>query len=98
MTATVILFDPTAPRREAADTPGTASTLAGLAGQVGGFIDNAKPNFGLLADDLGELLQSKYGVARVIKRRKSSASGPAKPEVIEELAQECDVVITGSGD
>ena len=98
MTATVILFDPTAPRSEAADTPGTASTLAGLAGKVVGFIDNAKPNFGLLADDLGELLQSKYGVARVIKRRKSSASVPAKPEVIAELAQECDVVITGSGD
>jgi hypothetical protein len=98
MTATVILFDPTAPRREAADTPGTAMTLSGLAGKVVGFIDNAKPNFGLLADDLGELLQSKYGVARVIKRRKSSASVPAKPEVIEELAEQCDVVITGSGD
>ena len=98
MTATVILFDPTAPRPEAAGTPGTATTLSGLAGKVVGFIDNAKPNFGLLADDLGELLQTKYGVARVIKRRKSSASVPAKPEVIEELAQECDVVITGSGD
>ena len=98
MAATVMLFDPTAPRREAADTPGTASTLSGLAGKVVGFIDNAKPNFGLLADDLGELLKTKYGVARVIKRRKSSASVPAKPEVIEELAAECDVVITGSGD
>ena len=98
MSATVTLFDPTAPRREAADTPGTASTLGGLAGKVVGFIDNAKPNFGLLAEDLGELLRSKYGVTRVITRRKSSASVPARPEVIEELAQECDVVITGSGD
>lgn len=98
MAATVLLFDPTAPRREAADTPGTATTLAGLSGKVVGFIDNAKPNFGLLADDLGELLQTKYGVARIIKRRKSSASVPAKPEVIEELSRECDVVITGSGD
>jgi hypothetical protein len=93
-----MLFDPTAPRREAADTPGTAKTLSGLAGKVVGFIDNAKPNFGLLADDLGELLMSKYGVARVIKRRKPSASVPAKPEVIAELAASCDVVITGSGD
>ena len=98
MTATLTLFDPTAPRREAAEAAGTARTLSGLAGKVVGFIDNAKPNFGLLADDLGELLKSKYGVANVIKRRKSSASVPAKPEVIEELAQECDVVITGSGD
>jgi hypothetical protein len=94
-----MLYDPTAPRREAEDAPGTAkAALAGLAGKVVGFIDNAKPNFGLLADDLGDLLVSKYGVARVVKRRKPSASVPAKPEVIAELSGECDVVITGSGD
>ena len=98
MTATLTLFDPTAPRRESDAAPGTANTLAGLAGKVVGFIDNAKPNFGVLADDLGELLKTRYGVSRVIKRRKPSASVPAKAEVIEELAKECDVVITGSGD
>ena len=98
MSPTLTLYDPTAPRREAEDAPGTAKTLSGLAGKVVGFIDNAKPNFALLADDLGELLQTKYGVVRVIKRRKPSASVPAKPEVIEELSAECDVVITGSGD
>jgi hypothetical protein len=98
MSATLTLFDPTAPRREAEDAPGTAKTLSGLAGKVVGFIDNAKPNFALLADDLGELLKAKYGVARVIVRRKPSASVPAKPEIIEELSRECDVVITGSGD
>ena len=94
--STLTLFDPTAPRREADQA--AANTLAGLAGKVVGFIDNAKPNFGQLADDLGELLVSKYGVARVVKRRKPSASVPAKPQVIEELSKECDVVITGSGD
>ena len=50
------------------------------------------------SDDLAELLMSKYGVARVIKRRKPSASVPARQEVIEELSSECDVVIAGSGD
>ena len=94
---TLTLFDPTAPRREPEETAAKA-VLAGLAGKVVGFIDNAKPNFDLLAHDLAELLTSKYGVARIITRRKSSASVPAKPEVIEELSQECDVVITGSGD
>ena len=95
---TVILYDPTAPRREPEETRGTRKALSGLAGKVVGFIDNAKPNFDHLADDLGDLLRSKYGVARVVKRRKPSASVPAKPEVIEELSAECDVVITGSGD
>lgn len=99
MTATVTLFDPTAPPRAAQDAPGTAkAALKGLGGKVVGFIDNAKPNFGLLADDLGQLLMSQHGVARVVKRRKTSASVPARPEDIEALAGECDVVITGSGD
>lgn len=99
MAATVVLFDPTAPRREPVDAPGTArAALAGLAGKVVGFIDNAKPNFGALAGDLGELLKAKYGVKQVIVRRKRSASVPANPEVIDELASVCDVVITGSGD
>lgn len=99
MTATLTLFDPTAPRRAPEEAFATAMpALIGLAGKVVGFIDNAKPNFGLLADDLGELLMSKYGVARVVKHRKPSASVPAKPEVIDALSAECDVVITGSGD
>jgi hypothetical protein len=99
MTAKIILYDPTAPRREAADMPGTAkAALQSLAGKTVGFIDNAKPNFHVLVDDLGELLMSKYGVARVVKRRKPSASIPAKSEILAELSEVCDVVITGSGD
>ncbi len=98
MMRTLTLFDPTAPH--AGDTQAAAahSTLRGLAGATVGFIDNAKPNFNHLADDLAELLQSRYGVARVIKRRKSSASIPADPAVIAALSLECDVVIAGSGD
>jgi hypothetical protein len=99
MAKTLTLYDPTAPRREAADTPGTAKgALQSLSGKTIGFIDNAKPNFHVLVDDLGELLMSKYGVARVVKRRKPSASIPAKPEIVSELSDVCDVVITGSGD
>jgi hypothetical protein len=99
MSNTVRLYDPTAPRREAQDAPGTAhGALASLAGKTVGFIDNAKPNFNVLVDDLGELLMSKYGVARIVKRRKPSASIPARAEILAELSETCDVVITGSGD
>ena len=94
----ITLFDPTAPRREVTAASPAAPALSGLAGKVVGFIDNAKPNFDVLAEDLGELLIRKYGVARVITRRKPSASVPAKAEVIAELADACDVVIAGSGD
>jgi hypothetical protein len=94
---TVILFDPTAPRGEAGAESSRAA-LAGLSGAVVGFIDNAKPNFDHLVDDLAELLVSRYGVRRVVKRRKPSASVPARPELVEQLAGECDMVIAGSGD
>ena len=96
MAGTVILFDPTAPRRE--DGGGNLKTLGALKGAVVGFIDNAKPNFNHLVDDLADLLVANYGVKRVIKRRKSSASIPAPDEIVRELADECDLVITGSGD
>ena len=96
MTATVLLYDPTAPRLERPEQ--AQQLLAGLAGKVVGFIDNAKPNFNHLVDDLAELLVSKHGVARVLKRQKRSASVPAPDDVIREFAAECDLVITGSGD
>jgi len=93
----VMLYDPTAPRREGGDT-GERKTLAGLKGAVVGFIDNAKPNFNHLVDDLADLLVAEYGVKQVIKRRKRSASVPAPEEIVRELADQCDVVIAGSGD
>lgn len=92
----VLLYDPTASRRA---EPGTAGKkLDTLSGKVVGFIDNAKPNFDHLVDDLADLLVASYGVKRVIKRRKRSASVPAPDEIVRELADECDVVIAGSGD
>ncbi len=99
MTESIILYDPTAPRAKAPDRIEIARpTLASLAGKVVGFIDNAKPNFNHLADDIGELLMSKYGVKQVLKRRKRAASVPAPDEVYREYVEQCDLVITGSGD
>jgi hypothetical protein len=96
MIGTVFLYDPTAPRSE---RPQQAERiLAGLRGKVVGFIDNAKPNFSYLVDDLADLLTSKHGVERVLKRQKRSASVPAPDDVIKEFAEQCDLVITGSGD
>lgn len=96
MSATVILFDPTAPPEAVGEQ--TQLKRVQFSGATVGFIDNAKPNFNHLVDELAELLTSQYGVQRVITRRKTSASLPATSDVIEALASECDVVITGSGD
>lgn len=72
--------------------------LERLEGTVVGFIDNSKPNFSQLADALGELLVSKYGVAAIVKRSKRSPMRAAPDTVLRELSDQCDVVITGSGD
>jgi len=96
MTGTVLLFDPTAPQQQGG--PRARRVLDGLAGKTVGFIDNAKPNFNNLVDDLADLLVSRYGVAKVIKRKKRAASVPAPEAVYKELGEQCDLVIAGSGD
>ena len=97
MSSTVTILDPIAPtgiaQAERAFRP-----LETLQGKVVGFIDNSKPNFNLLADDLTELLKSKYGMARAVRHRKPTASVSASREVFADIRKECDLVITGSGD
>ena len=94
MSSTMIVLDPIAPLHHA---PRAQRTLEGLAGKTIGFIDNAKPNFNHLVDDLGGLLVSRYGVAAVVKHRKSGQV-PVEEAVLKDYAERCDAVITGSGD
>ena len=90
------VYNPTAPGPDA--TQNLRRTVGELSGKVVGFIDNSKPNFNLLVDDIAALLTSHYGVKTIVKRGKRGASMPATSQVIDELAQDCDLVITGSGD
>jgi hypothetical protein len=97
MSSTITILDPGAPAG-IAGARRVFKPLATLQGKVVGFIDNSKPNFNFLADDLTELLKSKYGVARAIRHRKPTASVSASREVFVDIQKECDLVITGSGD
>jgi len=96
MAGTQRVYDPVAPCLTAPDA--TRRALDRLEGKVIGFIDNSKPNFNFLVDDLSELLVNKYGAASVVRRRKRSASQGAAEAVMKELVEQCDAVITGSGD
>lgn len=96
MNANLVILDPTAPVVPAARAGGWS--LDRLEGKVVGFIDNAKPNFNHLVDDIAALLKAEHGVARVVTQRKRAASIPASQAVLDELAAECDLIITGSGD
>ena len=96
MSATTRIFDPTAP---AGDLPQLARrTLDGLIGKTIGFIDNAKPNFNFLVEDLAAEFVKNHGVKAIVTRRKRGASIPADDALIREIAARCDIVITGSGD
>jgi hypothetical protein len=91
-----IILDPTAPSGAGAQRPWQA--LDSLKGKTVAFIDNSKPNFNHLAQDLGELLQHHHGVAKVIHHRKRAASVPALEAVYADIEANVDLVITGSGD
>jgi len=97
MSSTVTILDPVAPAG-VAQAERAFRPLATLQGKVVGFIDNSKPNFSFLADDLADLLKSKYGVARAVRHRKHTASVSASREVFADIQKQCDLVITGSGD
>ena len=57
------VYDPTAPGPDA--TQNLRRSVGDLRGKVIGFIDNSKPNFNLLVDDLATLLTERYGVKSV---------------------------------
>lgn len=96
MVDTILIFNPAA---SCPNEPARSSRkLEMLTDKVVGFLDNSKPNFEFLVEDLAELLVSRYGVRSVIKRKKRLSARPASDEMIKELSENCDVVITGSGD
>jgi hypothetical protein len=96
MGSTAVILEPIARTGLASRT--AWRPLDSLQGKVVGFIDNSKPNFRFLADDLSELLVTRYGAASVVRHRKRSASIPAPDAMFADVAEKCDLVITGSGD
>jgi hypothetical protein len=95
LSETIEIYNPIAPISEG--TGAARRKLESLRGKVIGFIDNAKPNFNFLVDDLAQLLVERHGVARVVRHRKSGQV-PVAHDALEALAAECDAVIAGSGD
>ena len=88
----------TTPPRRPTTARAISRARSATCGKIVGFIDNAKPNFHFLVDDLAELLIANHGVKAVMKRAKRGSSMPAPEACVAELAKECDLVITGSGD
>ncbi len=69
-----------------------------LEGKTLGLLENAKANSDKVLNELGRILQEKYGLKEVRNFSKHSASLPTKPETIQEMLDGVDVLITGVGD
>ncbi len=96
MSSSMLVYEPVAP---CLTTPQKSrQSLDSLAGKTIGFIDNSKPNFNYLVEDLSRVLIEKHGVAQVIKCRKRSASQGLSEAAMNELVAQTDAIITGSGD
>lgn len=75
-----------------------APRLPTLAGTRLGVIDDSKRNADVLLEELVELLRTRYEISEVRWHRKPSASRPADPAAIREMAETCDSVIIAIGD
>jgi len=80
---------------EAFTAPALPRALAGL---TVGFLDNTKPNFDRLVEEMGPVLRERFGVTATIHRKKANAATPAARDLLEELAKACDLVFAGSAD
>jgi hypothetical protein len=72
--------------------------FSNLNGKRLGLMENFKDNSDKLLYELGEILKTKYNFSEVKYYSKHHASLPAKPEVIQNILNEVDVLITGVGD
>lgn len=74
-----------------------APRLSDLTNKRVGFIDDSKENALELLEEIEAVLRQRFGVASVEYHRKPSASKPAEPAAIENLASTCDYVIVAIG-
>jgi hypothetical protein len=63
-----------------------------------GILDNSKANADHLLRMVAERVRADYAVKSLLSLRKSSVAMAAKPEVIEQLAADCDLVFSAMAD
>ncbi len=68
-----------------------------LAGKVVGLLDNTKEQANVILETIGEVLRERYGVAKVIIRRKEAFSRPATEALLNEMAKEVQVAAAALG-
>ena len=77
---------------------GIAARPASLDGLTIGLLSNNKPNSELLLRDVADMLKREYAVKDVVEANKGSHRIPAPVDMIADLAERCDVVITATAE
>ena len=77
---------------------GIAPRPTSLEGLTIGLLSNNKPNSELLLRDVADMLKREYAVRDVVEANKGSHRIPAPAEMIADLAERCDVVITATAE
>ena len=80
------------------ENTGVAPRPQSLDGLVVGLLSNNKPNSELLLRDVAELVRREFEVKDVVEANKGSHRIPAPAEIIADLAERCDVVITATAE
>lgn len=62
-----------------------------------GLLDNTKEQADTILETVAEALRERYGVAKVIIRRKQYYSKPAAQELMDEFAKEVQVAAAAVG-
>lgn len=75
-----------------------APPLPDLHGAVAGFLDNRKNNADRLLARIRDVMQEQWQLSEVVWRAKFIYSRTATPEMLDELAERCQFVITAIGD
>ncbi len=69
-----------------------------LAGKTLGLLENSKANSDKVLHELGQMLKEKYDLKDIVYFNKHSASLPTKPDVVQDMLNKVDILITGIGD
>ena len=91
----IFLVVPDAPVEEVAQLK-TSRKLTG--GIRLGVLDNSKSNADHLLDLIVEGVKKEFKVDSVVIKRKPTSSRPATDQMLDELAQEADLVISAMAD
>lgn len=95
MSETSAFIDPSAADGASAIAP--APRPANLQGLVVGLLDNHKEQADIILETMGNALRERYGVARIVLRRKAHYSKTAPDSLIDEMAQEVQIAIAAVG-